>query len=83
MLRLRAVVIFFLAAPITAHAYVDPNVGGWLYQLLLPVLIAIGGAWAVLRQRIKDNLGRLFTKKNKNNQLTEADTVTYGKNNNE
>ena len=23
--------------------YIDPNTGGWLFQLLLPVLIAIGG----------------------------------------
>ncbi|HEY5897074.1 MAG TPA: hypothetical protein VIV54_05890 [Burkholderiales bacterium] len=35
-----------------AHAYFDPNVGGWLYQLLLPLVIAIAGAWAVLRHKI-------------------------------
>lgn len=35
-----------------AHAYFDPNLGGWLYQMLLPLLIAIAGAWAVLRHKI-------------------------------
>ena len=35
-----------------AHAYIDPNAGGLLYQLLFPVLIAIAGAWAVLRHKV-------------------------------
>lgn len=35
-----------------AHAYIDPNVGGWLYQLLFPLLIALAGAWAALRHKI-------------------------------
>jgi hypothetical protein len=35
-----------------AYAYLDPNAGGLLYQLLFPVLIAIAGAWAVLRHKI-------------------------------
>ena len=33
-------------------AYVDPNAGGWLFQLLFPALVAIGAAWAGLRTRI-------------------------------
>jgi hypothetical protein len=37
-----------------AHAYIDPNVGGWLYQLLFPLLIALAGAWAVLRHKISE-----------------------------
>jgi len=37
-----------------ALAYIDPNVGGWLYQLLFPLLIAIAGAWAVLRHKISE-----------------------------
>jgi len=41
-----------------AHAYIDPNVGGWLYQLLFPLLIALAGAWAVLRQKIAQILSR-------------------------
>jgi hypothetical protein len=41
-----------LACANNAHAYIDPNMGGWLYQLLFPLLIAIAGAWAALRHRI-------------------------------
>lgn len=41
-----------------AQAYIDPNVGGWLYQLLFPLLIAIAGAWAVLRHKISEFFSR-------------------------
>jgi hypothetical protein len=37
-----------------AYAYIDPNVGGWLYQLLFPLLIALAGAWAALRHKIME-----------------------------
>jgi hypothetical protein len=36
--------IGFQAAP--CYAYIDPNAGGWLSQILFPVLVAIGAAWA-------------------------------------
>ena len=49
------------AAP-DAHAYIDPNVGGWLYQLLFPLLIAIAGAWAVLRHKIGEFFSMLAKK---------------------
>ena len=49
--RLSALVL--LVVPLECHAYIDPNIGGWLFQLLFPVLVAIGGAWMVLRQRIR------------------------------
>ena len=48
-----AVASFVLGAD-TAQAYIDPNAGGLLYQLLFPLLIAIAGAWAVLRQKIRE-----------------------------
>jgi hypothetical protein len=35
-----------------AMAYIDPNAGGWLFQLLFPLIVAIGAAWAGLRARI-------------------------------
>lgn len=35
-----------------AHAYIDPNAGGLLYQILFPLIVAIGAAWAGLRHRI-------------------------------
>lgn len=53
---LLALAALALVAP-EAHAYIDPNVGGWLYQLLFPLLIALAGAWAALRHKIS----RLFS----------------------
>ena len=50
--------IVALAAASPAHAYIDQNVGGWLYQLLFPLLIAIAGAWAVLREKISELVSR-------------------------
>lgn len=34
-----------------AQAYIDPNAGGLLYQILFPVIVAIGAAWAGLRHK--------------------------------
>ena len=35
-----------------AYAYIDPNLGGWLYQVLFPLLLALAGLWAGLRLKI-------------------------------
>lgn len=50
----RALLILAALASVApdAQAYIDPNVGGWLYQLLFPLLIALAGAWAALRHKI-------------------------------
>jgi hypothetical protein len=59
---MRPTVLMAIAALVygpDGHAYIDPNVGGWLYQLLFPLLIVIAGAWAVLRHRIAEILSRL------------------------
>lgn len=50
--RLLLALAALVSAHPDAHAYIDPNVGGWLYQLLFPLLIALAGAWAVLRHKI-------------------------------
>ena len=50
--RLLVAVAALVSGMPEAYAYIDPNVGGWLYQLLFPLLIAIAGAWAVLRHKI-------------------------------
>ena len=34
-----------------SFAYIDPNAGGWLFQLLFPVFVTIGGVWMVLRKK--------------------------------
>jgi hypothetical protein len=42
-----------------AHAYVDPNSAGPLYQFLFPLLIAIGSVFAMLRRVIMQAWRRL------------------------
>jgi hypothetical protein len=55
--------IFFLkGAP---FAYIDPNAGGWLFQLIFPVFVAIGGAFLVLRKKAGVFWNRLFGRKSK------------------
>ena len=41
-------------------AYIDPNAGGWIFQLIFPVFVAIGGAWLVLRRKVAGFFRRLF-----------------------
>lgn len=43
-----------LLLPATAHAYIDPNAGGMLFQLLAPVFAAVVGAWLFLRRWITE-----------------------------
>jgi hypothetical protein len=47
------------------HAYIDPNVGGWLFQMLLPLLIAIAAAWTFVHQRIRAFFSRFFRRRDK------------------
>ena len=59
--RVTALVVIgvFAALPAPAWAYVDPNAGGLLYQILFPLIVAIGAAWAGLRYRIGSWWARL------------------------
>jgi hypothetical protein len=41
-------------------AYVDPNLGGWLFQLLFPVLVTLGGIWVIVRTRVASLWRRLL-----------------------
>jgi hypothetical protein len=43
-----------------AWAYVDPNAGGMLFQLLAPVFAAIVGAWLVVRRWISATFRRMW-----------------------
>lgn len=43
-----------LLQPGTAYAYIDPNAGGMLFQLLAPVFAAVVGAWLFLRRWIAE-----------------------------
>ncbi|MES2353781.1 MAG: hypothetical protein V4568_05115 [Pseudomonadota bacterium] len=58
--------------PLDCYAYIDPNAGGFLFQLLFPVLVAIGGVWTVFRQRIIALWNRLFRRGGKRERPTEA-----------
>ena len=50
--RALALTLGLLAAS-PAFAYIDPNAGGWMYQLLFPLIVMIGAVWAGLRTRIR------------------------------
>lgn len=43
-----------------AYAYIDPNAGGMLFQLLAPVFAAVVGAWLFLRRWIADLFRRAW-----------------------
>jgi hypothetical protein len=47
-------------APCTAYAYIDPNAGGMLFQLLAPVFAAAVGAWLFLRRWIAEAVRNLW-----------------------
>ena len=61
--RLVFIVVCFV--PIDCYAYLDPNAGGWLFQLLFPILVFIGGVWVAFWQRISAFLRRLFNRSDK------------------
>jgi hypothetical protein len=44
--------VWSLAPLHAAHAYVDPNSAGMLYQILFPILVAIASMFTVLRRSI-------------------------------
>jgi hypothetical protein len=54
------VLLLFIGSLRPAHAYVDPNVAGPLYQMLLPMLIAIGSALAMVRRYIGHAWARMI-----------------------
>jgi hypothetical protein len=48
-----------LLTPVPALAYIDPNTGGMLFQMLAPLLAAVTGAWLFARDKIKAVFYRL------------------------
>jgi hypothetical protein len=56
-----ACVLLTLLLPATpALAYIDPNAGGVLFQLLAPMFAALVGGWLFLRRWIAAHLRRLW-----------------------
>ena len=58
---LSGLISIMLAEP--AYAYIDPNMGGLLFQILAPILLAIAAAWSLLKTKLTAFirwLGRLW-----------------------
>jgi hypothetical protein len=49
-----------LVLPGSAWAYIDPNAGGMLFQLLAPLFAAVVGGWLFLRRWISEQVRRLW-----------------------
>lgn len=49
---LLCVALYLALMSLPAHAYIDPNAGGMLFQLLAPLFAAVVGVWLFLRQWI-------------------------------
>jgi hypothetical protein len=41
-----------------AYAYIDPNAGGVIFQILAPLFIVMAGAWAIFRRWLHRTLQR-------------------------
>ena len=50
---LRTWLLLLALSPLPALAYIDPNTGGMIFQVLAPILAMITSAWLFLRDRIK------------------------------
>jgi hypothetical protein len=57
--RLLLPMLLLLAMPVPAHAYIDPNIGGQLAQVLAPIVTMIIGVLAFARQWLKAQFARI------------------------
>ena len=65
MLNLAALSIFFTLISSPAHAYVDPNTGGLLLQIITPIIGVIIFGWRIFIKKINQFWGLIFNKINK------------------
>ena len=56
---------FFLIAS-DAYAYVDPNTGGYVFQILFPIVSAITAGYIFFKTQIKRAIGRMVEMFRKN-----------------
>lgn len=63
--RLYPILVLAFLLPSDCYAYIDPNAGGWLFQMLFPMLVAIGGVWSIFRHSIGALWKRIFWRNNK------------------
>lgn len=47
-----AVIVGLIAMSTPAYAYIDPNSGGLIAQIMTPLLIVIGVAWTGFRHKL-------------------------------
>lgn len=52
----------FIIMPTTCFAYVDPSTGGYIFQLLFPIISAITAGCIFFRNGIKRLFGIVFRK---------------------
>lgn len=52
LLSTSLIAINLVIMPSMAWAYIDPNASGFLFQLLFPIITAIGAAFIFLRQKV-------------------------------
>ena len=62
-------VIAFLMQASPAHAYLDPGTGSAILQALAAVLVAVGGAWFALKEKIRE----FFSKKKHGDSLSDEE----------
>ena len=48
-----SLLLVVLLTPLPALAYIDPNTGGMIFQILAPILAMVTSAWLFLKDRIK------------------------------
>jgi len=60
VLRSVLLLLALLGVIAPAQAYIDPNAGGLLFQLLAPLFAAAVGAWLFLRRWIAEHCRRLW-----------------------
>ena len=53
--------VFFV--PLPASAYIDPNTGGMILQMLAPIIAAVAGVWLFAKDYIRRLWGRLFRRR--------------------
>lgn len=60
-------IIIIISIPAFSFAYVDPNTGGYVFQVLFPIISALGAAYLFFKNHIKkmfNNIKAMFKRKN-------------------
>lgn len=61
IMRISWLLTAFVSFP--AFAYIDPNTGGMILQMLAPIIAAIAGAWLFAKDYIRRLWGRIFRRR--------------------